>query len=147
MKLYHLPVSVRGMDQSNSPLQARSRRANVLLAATIDVSGASLGVKLRNLSEQGALIQGERLPVEGSEVLFRRNDLAVPGRIAWVDGQHAGVAFAAPLHPQDVLRNIPQPKPRVQPDHRRPALYPRTLTQQEQRLLENWLGEPDLKLP
>lgn len=135
------------MDESNSPLQQRSRRANVLLAATIEVSGASIAVKLRNLSEQGALIQGERLPVEGSEVLFRRNDLGVAGRVAWVDGQYAGVAFAVPLQPQEVLRNIPQPKPRVQSDFRRPALNPRALTTQEQRLLESWLGEPDLKLP
>lgn len=135
------------MDQSNHPSQRQSRRSNVLLAATIDVSGASIPVKLRNLSEQGALIQGDRLPVEGSEVRFRRNELSVAGRIAWVDGQHAGVAFSVPLHPQDVMRNIPQPKPRVHADHRRPALNPRTLTQQEQRLLESWLGEPTLKLP
>lgn len=135
------------MDEGNSPLQQRPRRANVLLAATIEVSGAAMGVKLRNLSEQGALIQGERLPVEGSEVLFRRNDLSVPGRIAWVDGQHAGVAFAVPLQAQEVLRNIPQPKPRVQSDYRRPGLNPRALTIQEQRLLESWLGEPDLRLP
>ncbi|MEO5773400.1 MAG: PilZ domain-containing protein [Sphingomicrobium sp.] len=135
------------MDESNAPRNARSPRANVLLAATIEVSGASIAVKLRNLSEQGALIQGERLPVEGSEVLFRRNDLSVAGRIAWVDGQYAGVAFAAPLHPQDVLRNIPQPKPRVHNDYRRPALNPRALTAQEQQLLDSWMGAPTPKLP
>lgn len=135
------------MDQSNNPLQHRSPRANVLLAATLDVSGTSLPVKLRNLSEQGALIQAERLPVEGSEVLFRRNDLAVPGRIAWVDGHHAGVAFAVPLHAQDVLRNIPQPKPRVHLDFKRPALHPRALTLQEQRLLESWMGPPTPNKP
>lgn len=134
------------MDESNAPLQ-RPRRANVLMAATIEVSGAAVPVKLRNLSEQGALIQAERLPVEGSEVLFRRNDLSVPGRIAWVDGVYAGVAFSAPLQQQDVLRNIPQPKARVQPDHRRPALNPRALSAQEQRLLEGWIGGPRPNLP
>jgi hypothetical protein len=127
------------MDQSNPPSQRQSRRSNVLLAATIEVGGGSLPVKLRNLSEQGALIQAERPPVEGSEVLFRRNDLAVPGRIAWVDGHYAGVAFASPLQQQDVLRNIPQPKPHVHRDHKRPALNPRALTAQEQRLLDNWM--------
>lgn len=114
----------------------------MLLAASIEVCGGSLAVKLRNLSEQGALIQGDRLPVEGSEVLFRRNDLTVSGRIAWVDGIYAGISFAAPLAPQDVLRNIPQPKPRVQSDYKRPSFNPRALTQQEQRLLENWTGPP-----
>jgi hypothetical protein len=135
------------MDESNTPIQRRSGRANVLLAATIEVSGASVAVKLRNLSEQGALIQADRLPVEGSEVLFRRNDLAVPGRIAWVDGQYAGVAFAVPLAPQEVLRNIPQPKPRVHTEYKRPALNPRALTSQEQRLLESWIGPPTPKMP
>lgn len=133
------------MDQSNTPSQRQSRRSNVLLAATIEVSGMSVPVKLRNLSEQGALVQAERLPVEGSEVLFRRNELSVPGRVAWVDGQYAGVAFAVALQPQDVMRNIPQPKARVQPDHRRPGFNPRTLTQQEQRLLESWIGPPTAK--
>ena len=127
------------MDQSNPPSQRQSRRSNVLLTATIEVGGTSIPVKLRNLSEQGALIHADRVPVEGSEVLFRRNDLAVPGRIAWVHGQYAGVAFAVPLQPQVVLRNIPQPKPRVQPDCKRPALNPRALTPQEQRLLDNWM--------
>jgi hypothetical protein len=88
------------------------------------------------------LIHAEKPPVEGSEVLFRRNDLSVPGRIAWVDGNYAGVAFACPLQTQDVLRNIPQPKPRVQPDHRRPGLHTRSLTPQEQRLLNSWAGLP-----
>lgn len=142
MKFYNFRLRGLKMDESNTPSQRRSSRANVLLAASIDVGGASIGVKLRNLSEQGALIQGERLPVEGSEVRFHRNDLAIPGRIAWVDGQYAGVAFAVPLQPQDVLRNIPQPKARVQSDYKRPALNPRALTVQEQRLLESWIGPP-----
>ena len=42
----------------------RSRRSPVLLAASIEVGGTSLKVKLRNLSEEGALIEGERLPEE-----------------------------------------------------------------------------------
>jgi hypothetical protein len=130
------------MDESNSPSQRQSRRSNVLLAAALEMSGASIPVKLRNLSEQGALIQADRPPVEGSEVLFRRNDLTVAGRVAWVDGQYAGVAFAYPLQPQEVLRNIPQPKPRVQPDHRRPGLNPRAMTPEEQRLLSSWAGGP-----
>lgn len=129
------------MDESNAPF-CRPRRSNVLLAATIEASGAAIPVKLRNLSELGALIQAERLPIEGTEVRFRRNDLNVAGRIAWVDGIHAGVAFASPLQQQDVLRNIPQPKARVQPDYRRPALNQRGLTPQEQRMLESWVGAP-----
>ncbi|QIK77705.1 PilZ domain-containing protein [Sphingomonas piscis] len=96
----------------------------MLLAATIELGATSIPVKLRNLSEQGALIEGPRLPLEGSDVLFRRNELEVAGRIAWVSGKQAGIAFAAPLSTQDVLRNVPQPKPRVTADYRRPGSIP-----------------------
>ena len=113
-------------------------RSNVLLAATIESSGASIPVKLRNLSEQGALIEGANLPVESSEILFRRNDLAVCGRIAWISGKQAGVAFSNPLSTQDVLRNVPQPRPRVKSDFKRPALNPRSLSPLEQASMEHW---------
>ena len=127
------------MDESNSPGNRQSSRSNVLLAATIEVGGAAISVKLRNLSEQGALIEGPELPVEGSEVLFKRNELSVRGRVAWIKGKHAGIAFAVPLSTQEVLRNIPQPKPRVQSGYRRPALNPRNLSMSEQVALESWM--------
>jgi len=128
------------MDESQTPGNRRSRRSNVLLSATIEVGGAAMPVKLRNLSEQGALVEGAKLPVEGSELLFRRNDLTVKGRIAWVSGAQAGIAVSESLSQQEVLRNIPQPKPRVQPDCKRPALQARTLTVAEQVAMEHWLS-------
>src|SRR5207248_9015771 len=50
----------RGMDQSGNMQNRNSRRAPVLLAASIDVRGAPAAVKLRNLSKQGALIEGDQ---------------------------------------------------------------------------------------
>jgi hypothetical protein len=120
----------------------RSRRSNVLLAASIEASGASLPVKLRNLSTEGALVEGEDLPVEGSEVLFRRNELSVNSRVAWVHGKHAGVAFRRPIAQEDVLRNIPKPRHRVPVDYRRPALASRAMTAEEKRLAESWAWTP-----
>ena len=70
------------MDESSHPLNRRTRRSQVLMTATLELSGAAVQVKLRNLSEEGALIEGKGLPVEGSEVLFKRLELSVPGRIA-----------------------------------------------------------------
>ena len=71
------------MDKKLNDDPRRSRRANVLFAASIEVQGASTPVKLRNLSTEGALIEGDSLPVEGSEVIFRRNELSVGGCVAW----------------------------------------------------------------
>ena len=128
------------MDESNAPQNRRSRRSNVLLSATLELGGATHSVKLRNLSEHGALIEGQNLPIEGSEVTFKRNDLSVPGRVAWVNGAHAGIAFSASLSTQDVLQNVPQPRPRVQTEHRRPGLNPRSLSPREQAAMEHWMS-------
>lgn len=117
----------------------RSRRSPVLLAATVEVGGQPVEVKLRNLSEEGALIEGERLPLEGSTTFFRRNDLRLRSRIVWVHGRYAGVAFDYPLKPEQVLRNIPKPKPVVQGDFRRPGLACRPLSDYERRMLERWM--------
>lgn len=120
----------------------RARRSNVLLAASIETSGASVPVKLRNLSTEGALVEGDDLPVEGSEVLFKRNELSVKSRVAWVNGAHAGVAFRRPIAQEDVLRNIPKPRQRVPADYRRPALATRAMTAEERRLAESWAWTP-----
>ena len=120
----------------------RSHRSNVLLAASIETSGSSVPVKLRNLSTEGALVEGDDLPVEGSEVLFKRNELSVNSRVAWVHGTHAGVAFRRPIAQEDVLRNIPKPRHRVPVDYRRPALASRSMTAEERRLAESWAWTP-----
>ena len=85
----------------------------MLLAATIEVAGCPQPVKLRNLSEEGALIEGERLPLEGTTTFFQRNELRLKGRVIWVEGRYAGVAFARTLRPEEVLRHVPQPRQRV----------------------------------
>ncbi len=126
------------MDESITSQNRRARRSNVLLAASIELSGAVVPVKLRNLSTEGALIEGDSLPVEGAEVLFRRNELSVNSRVAWVHENHAGVAFKSPIPQEDVLRNIPKPRHRAPTDFRRPGLACRELSPEEQRLAESW---------
>lgn len=118
----------------------RSRRAPVLLAATVEVAGKAVPVKLRNLSEQGALIEGEELPLEGSTTFFERNDLRLRSRVVWVHGRYAGVAFDSPLKPEQVLRNVPSPKrPAQTGDFRRPGLACRPLSDYERKMLERWM--------
>jgi hypothetical protein len=128
------------MDESNFNQNRRSRRSNVLLAASIEMSGTVTPVKLRNLSTEGALIEGDDLPLEGSEVVFRRNDLRVKSRVAWVIDHQAGVAFNRPIAQEDVLRNIPKPRFRAPLDFKRPALACRELSPEELRLAESWVA-------
>ena len=83
------------MDESSNSQNRRSRRSNLLMSASIEISGLSLPVKLRNLSADGALIEAEKLPVEGAKLLFRKAEISIEGRLAWVEGKRAGVEPAA----------------------------------------------------
>ena len=130
------------MDESSQTQNRRTRRSKVLMTATLELSGSALEVKLRNLSAEGALIEGHNLPVEGSQVLFKRLELCVPGRIAWVAAKRAGVTFDEKLAPEAMLHHIPAPKPRVMPDFRRPGLGARRLSPGERQLGEDWVWQP-----
>ena len=127
------------MDQSSFSQNRRSRRAPVFLAASVEVAGTPEPVKLRNLSEEGALIEGERLPLEGTTTFFQRNELRLKSRVVWVQGRFAGVAFARPLKAEEVLRNVPKPRQQIQADFRRPGLACRPLTREERQMVEKWM--------
>lgn len=129
------------MDQSNSPQNRKTRRSNVLMTASLELSGMSVPVKLRNLSADGALVEGDRLPIEGASILFRKGDLSVIGRVAWLKGRQAGVAFAQVLEPEQLLRHVPTPRARVQADFRRPGLKEKP-SEEELQFGERWVWSP-----
>ncbi|HKC03222.1 MAG TPA: PilZ domain-containing protein [Sphingomicrobium sp.] len=117
----------------------KSRRSPVYLAASVEIAGAPQPVKLRNLSEEGALIEGERLPLEGTTTFFERNELRLKGKVIWVQGRYAGIAFARTLRQEEVLRHVPQPRQLAQRDFRRPGLACRPLTAHERTMIEKWM--------
>ena len=131
------------MDESSKSQNRRSRRSNVLMAAFVDCDGASVTVKLRNLSKDGALVEAAALPPVGAEVRFRKGELALSGHVAWETGARAGIAFDHPLDPESVLRHVPKPRQRLVLDHRRPRLRGQDLTPGERKLAEEWIfGTP-----
>jgi len=127
------------MNESSPIKDRRSRRLPVLLIATLEVAGGPAPVKLRNLSEGGALVEADRLPLEGCTTYFERNELRLKGRVMWVQGRYAGVAFNERLEPNQVLRNVPRPRARVNVRFRRPGLACRPLTAVERRMIERWM--------
>ena len=134
------------MDESSLTHNRKTNRSNVLFTASLELSGASVPVKMRNLSSNGALVEGENLPIEGSELLFRKGDLAIKGRVVWTSERYAGIAFQRPLAPAQMMRHIPTPRPRVQPRFHRPGL--RTpLSAEEQRYAEQWIWSKPIDLP
>ncbi len=131
------------MDESSQSQNRRSRRSNVLMAAFVECAGATVPVKLRNLSKDGALVEAGALPPVGTRVHFRKGELALSGHVAWEAGARAGIAFDNPLEPEAVLRHVPQPRPRQLVDHRRPRLRGQELTPGERKVAEDWIfGTP-----
>ena len=126
------------MDESSQAQNRRQRRSNVLLTATVEMRGRTVSVKLRNLSAEGALIEGEDLPPKEEEICFRKGDLAVAGKIVWVSNKRAGIHFDAPLTPVALLRHVPTPRPRVLPAFRRPGLSAQPMTEVERSLEKVW---------
>lgn len=123
----------------------RQRRSQVLMTAQLDLSGTTRDVKLRNLSAEGALVEGDCLPVEGSELIFRKGEIKAPGRVAWVSNNRAGISFEQRLHPEQLMRHVPRPKPRIEPKFARPPIRTKELSKAEQRAAENWVwSEPIL---
>jgi len=71
------------MDGSTPCQKRRSSRSQVLLTAELEHDGACFSVKLRNLSSEGALVENAKLPIEGTQVEFRRQGTEHhgPGRL------------------------------------------------------------------
>lgn len=121
----------------------RSRRSHVLMAAQLVGEGESFDVKMRNLSEHGALVEGPRLPAAGATVRFRKGELNLASHVAWVDGSRAGVAFDSLLATEAVLRHVPSPKPAAKLDFRRPPVKKHVLSDGEREVAERWIfGRP-----
>jgi hypothetical protein len=92
--------------QPDSRSQARS---NVFLSASLVVSGASLPVRVRNLSANGALLEGASLPPPGAVVRLIRGDLTADGEIAWAAAGQAGVRFAAKIDVPAWVKRVGHP--------------------------------------
>jgi len=126
------------MDASSISQNRQSRRSPVLLSAHVLIDGADTSVVLRNLSATGALIEGAKLPAVDAPTTFKRKDLEVTGRIAWVHGRFAGLAFDRELEPAELLRQVPKPKQRFEQQYRRPGLTCEPLSASDRQMLEMW---------
>lgn len=117
----------------------RSGRSPVLLSAKVEFGNSELPVILRNLSSRGALIEGKQLPPEGAIAMFKRNQLSVPGRIVWVEGRFAGLAFNRELERDELLREVPKPRQRPELQFRRPGLTSQPLTEADRKMVQLWM--------
>ncbi len=75
----------------------RAARTNLFIAAVLEIGSASLPVTARNLSESGALIEGQALPPAGSAIRLVRGSLAAAGSMAWVHDRRGGLKLTDPI--------------------------------------------------
>ncbi|HEU0134296.1 MAG TPA: PilZ domain-containing protein [Allosphingosinicella sp.] len=84
-------------------------RTNLLLAATAEVGGRTLPIRIRNLSETGAMIEGAGLPEAGMKLVLVRGDLQVAATVAWAAGSRRGVRFGGPTPVNEWTGGKPRP--------------------------------------
>jgi hypothetical protein len=72
-------------------------RTFLMLAATARCGADILTVRIRNVSETGALIEGEGLPGAGEPIHLSRGETEIDGVIAWAAGIRRGMHFSRPV--------------------------------------------------
>ena len=72
-------------------------RTRLFLSATIRFDRATAAIRVRDLSESGARIEGARLPAVGTATQISRGQLTVSGMIVWRDSKGCGMRFDEPL--------------------------------------------------
>ena len=83
----------------------RSTRSDVRLPATLEAGpGQSVAITVVNISAHGVMARTSTPLLPGRPVALAMAGLARhPGRIAWVRGEHLGVAFDRPLTLTEIL--------------------------------------------
>jgi len=80
-------------DQPGAEPQLPSPRKNVLLSATIEAGKLKVPVRIRNLSESGAMLDGTVLPDPGTALTLRRLELEIGATVTWCESGRCDVAF------------------------------------------------------
>ncbi len=73
--------------------QPRQPRKNLMLAATIECGGTRAPVRIRNLSETGAMLDGATLPDPGATLVLLRAEIMVGATVVWRQGGRCGIHF------------------------------------------------------
>jgi hypothetical protein len=72
------------------------------LLAVVSTVGCDRRVGLINVSRDGVLLTSPDLPAEGETIIFQSETVQSFGRVMWSRGGQCGVAFEAPISPEQV---------------------------------------------
>ena len=100
----------------------QAKRARVLLAGRLQTPSGEVDARLRDISRRGALVECDKVPPVGSEVVFSRGSTVVPARVAWTGGGRIGLDFHFPIDENEVLVQLKKAPAAQAPRFRRPGL-------------------------
>jgi hypothetical protein len=134
----HAMLALVASDEDAEHRRACARH-RVLLSAKLVTTTGETGVKLRNLSTVGAMAEGDKLPIAGSDLILRRGALDIFATVVWNADHRCGLQFDEPLADDEVWSQVsPAPPPIVsQPIvHRRPGVRSSQLSREEREMLD-----------
>lgn len=125
-----------------------AKRARVLLACRLQTPTGEIDARLRDLSRKGALVECQKVPPVGSELVFTRNSVSVPARVAWAGSGRIGLEFAYMIDEQEVLVQLKRTTiDQQQPRFRRPRLFGEDMSEQEKKLARMWAVSVGITVP
>ena len=74
-------------------VRPRLHRSKLLLAATIESAGIKSAVRIRDLSETGALLEGPAFPAVDTVLTLTRLEVEIGARVVWIAPPRCGVEF------------------------------------------------------
>lgn len=84
----------------------RAPRKNVMLAATISSSILTAPVRIRNLSEAGAMIDGPALAGRGSTLTLSRLEMSIAATVIWNRDGRCGLQLNGPITVEDWIAGV-----------------------------------------
>ena len=140
-------MGVEGFRDGQESGQRRAKRARVLLAARLETPTGDVEARLRDLSQRGALVECRTPPPAGSEIVFVRNTISVPARVAWTSANRVGLEFAYPIDENEVLVQLRRtPVDQNPPRFRRPRLG-EDMSREERQVVQRWGVAVGINLP
>ncbi|HEX5183206.1 MAG TPA: PilZ domain-containing protein [Allosphingosinicella sp.] len=113
-------MSERGTLDRLTELFAGNRRAeprySVLLSGQAFSAAGSGSVIIRDLSLKGAQIEGGSLPPLGRLLILKKGALEACGRIAWREGNRAGLRFEHPISAESLFAVVDRARGRRVPE-------------------------------
>jgi hypothetical protein len=133
-------MATHPVHENEAAQKRQNKRSLVLLAAKVRTKSESFDVKLRNLSQKGALLEAESFPPVGTDLVFERGETSVRARVAWEANGRFGIEFLRPIEESEVLIHVGRPQGPLPPASvKRSGFRSAPLTHGERVLAASWV--------